>query len=229
MPDEEPEGLCEYELQRQRNIAANEEKLKELGIENNPLNLHIRGPATSGAAAAKKSKRKAAVAAATNDDARRTSRRLADLQAPAIYVAEEEEKSGRVTVGGKDAGNVAMETKLVREISPDNLFPVDKDDLLPVERDVFEVIRAARNEKARAMERSMFIVCNDRTMCEMVRTIPESLEDLGELYGMGAKKVARHGQMLLDALAPHVEELRAAHAAARAAAAPSDDFSSGGK
>ena len=61
MPDEEPEGLCEYELQRQRNIAANEEKLKELGIENNPLNLHIRGPATSGAAAAKKSKRKAAV------------------------------------------------------------------------------------------------------------------------------------------------------------------------
>ena len=91
----------------------------------------------------------------------------------------------------------------------------ERDDLRPLEREVWQVLREARNAKARAMERSMFIVCNDRTLCEMVRTVPACLEELQGLYGMGEKKLKAHGQMLLDALAPHTDGLRADHDTAR--------------
>ena len=49
----------------------------------------------------------------------------------------------------------------------------------------------------------------------MVRALPTSADDLLELYGMGAKKVAAHGALLLGALRPHVGALRAAHEAHR--------------
>ena len=49
----------------------------------------------------------------------------------------------------------------------------------------------------------------------MVRIVPTQLDELYDLYGMGEKKVKAHGQLLLDALAPHVDALKADHDAAR--------------
>ena len=54
-------------------------------------------------------------------------------------------------------------------------------------------------------------------MCEMVRTLPTTTEDLFQLYGMGELKVQRFGALLLDALRPHAEKLRAEHEATAAA------------
>ena len=53
-----------------------------------------------------------------------------------------------------------------------------------------------------------------RSLCEMLRRLPTSLEELEECHGMGPKKVRTHGEFLVAALAPHVEQLRAAHAKA---------------
>ena len=54
----------------------------------------------------------------------------------------------------------------------------------------------------------------------MVRTLPASLGDLSGVYGMGAKKLAAHGAMLLDALELHRARLVAHHADLRRAKAP---------
>ena len=59
-------------------------------------------------------------------------------------------------------------------------------------------------------------------MCEMVRALPSTAEDLLQLYGMGELKVHRYGDILLDALRPHAKTLRAEQevaAASRAEAA----------
>jgi uncharacterized small protein (DUF1192 family) len=69
------------------------------------------------------------------------------------------------------------------------------------------------------MARSMFIVCGNRTMVEMVRLLPATEEELLELHGMGELKVQRYGEILLGALRPHIERLKAEHAAAAAARA----------
>jgi ATP-dependent DNA helicase RecQ len=59
----------------------------------------------------------------------------------------------------------------------------------------------------------MFIVCGNRTMVEMCRLLPTSKAELLELHGMGELKVQRYGELLLDALRPHVDRLRAHHEA----------------
>ena len=57
-----------------------------------------------------------------------------------------------------------------------------------------------------------------RSLCEMVRRLPTSMEELRLCWGFGGAGVRaeRHGAFLLDALKPHIAELRAVHDAARA-------------
>lgn len=195
--------LSEYELEREKRIAANKQKLAELGL--NGPEKKLRRPGLGGS---RKKKRKVVVDGEAV--APRRSSRLKQEKAPDVYVMEEGE-NGAVSVGGADAASSRA------RLSDPDVLPIDADDLTSVERDVYEVLRAARNAKARAMQRSMFIVCNDRSMAEMVRTVPSTLADLGELYGMGPKKVADHGALLLDALKPHVPMLVEHHDATRRA------------
>ena len=54
-------------------------------------------------------------------------------------------------------------------------------------------------------------------MVEMCRLVPSTKEELLELHGMGELKVERYGDLLLDALQPHAERLRAEHDAMDAA------------
>lgn len=192
-----PPPLSEYELHRERRIRENAAKLAELGLGDGGATLK-RPP---------RARKRKATAAAPTPPARRSSR-LANIPAPEIFL-DAEGADGSATVGGADADAARG---LLRD--PDAL-PIDADDLTECERAAYEVLRAARNERARAMERSMFIVCNDRSMAEMVRTVPRTLADLGLLYGMGPKKVAAHGKMLLAALAPRAAELDAHHDDAR--------------
>ena len=63
-----------------------------------------------------------------------------------------------------------------------------------------------------------------RSLCEMVRRVPTTLPELRACWGFGGKglRAQRHGDFLLDALSPHVHDLRTLHAAqaAQALAAP---------
>ena len=78
----------------------------------------------------------------------------------------------------------------------------------------------------------MFIVANDRTLCEMTHVVPTTAEELGALFGMVPKKLAAHGALLLGVLRPHAATLRADHAQATreaaAEAAAADALSEGG-
>ena len=191
--------LSAYEQLRDKKIAENRAKLEELGL----------GDAASSLKAPKRPRPKKKK---RRDDAPppRRSSRLKKEPAPDVRV-EDERPDGTVEVGGAAADALR---------APDvDALPVDADDLTGEERPAYEALRAARNAKARSMERSMFIVANDRTLAEMVRRLPRSLDDLASCYGMGAKKLAAHGAMLLAALEPHRARLAAHHRDLRAAKA----------
>lgn len=206
-------SVSAYEAQRNATIAENNEKLVALGLVKGEALLPVSNTNT---AASKPKKRKAESVPA--EPSRRSSRVRHEAAAD-VYVMGEDASSGKVVLGGTDAAKAAKEAE--REAAqaaashPDEL-PVSTDDLRKgLERTVWQRLREVRNAKAKAMERSMFIVCNDRTLCEMVRVVPTTLDELYDLFGMGEKKIKAHGQMLLDALAPHVDALHADHDAAR--------------
>ena len=124
----------------------------------------------------------------------RRSSRVRREQPAEVYVADEDAITGKVVLGGADASGFATAEATATDLTHPDELPMTTDDLTEAERAVYEILRAARNAKARAMERSMFIVCNDRTLCEMVRLVPEGVDELYDLFGMGEKKVRAHGQ-----------------------------------
>ena len=203
------QDLSEYEKQRNKTVLENEAMLIELGLAS--------GNICNSARASFNSKKRKADKPQPREPSRRSSR-VRQVTATDVFIADEDATSGKVKLGGSDAKQAASsalaEVARAAATHPDEL-PFTIDDLTVVERRVFEVLRLARNTKAKAMERSMFIVCNDRTLCEMVRLIPTNLDELYDLYGMGEKKVLAHGQMLLDALTPHAQELSEDHDVAR--------------
>jgi superfamily II DNA helicase RecQ len=208
-----PDHESAYERTRRLQIAANNAKLRELGLDGQEFKLSV--PAIDDCERISGSKRKTRASgrrSIAEHEPTRRSGRVKRQAAADIFIDDENDASGRVKVGGASA---AEEVARMSEFDV-NVMPVDVEDLLEVEREVYEVIRLVRNTRAKEMERSMFIVCNDRSMCEMVRALPSNNTELMECYGMGAGKVSKHGELLLGALAPHVDRLRQAHADATA-------------
>jgi superfamily II DNA helicase RecQ len=211
-------SLTAYELERLENMNRNAQHLRQLGLA--PGDGLV--PARLSATQDKKRKRAAPKPTPEPQEPQRRSSRLKNVAAPNVYVEEELEQPRRasrpVTLGGIDAMAVLAEAD--REEA--DALPIEPEQLTPLEQEVYECIREVRNAKARSMERSMFIVCGNRTMVEMCRLVPSTKDELLELHGMGELKVQRYGDLLLDALRPHAARLHAEHAAmedARAAAA----------
>ena len=189
------ELLSAYELERLDNIRANNLKLVDLGLSAPP-------PWNAAPLARKRPK---PVLQEPIEPQRRSSR-IRSAPAPEVYVEDEidaDRKSRKrpgpaLSLGGADAEIVMAEIAN----DPDGI-PIEPEELTPTEREVYEAIREIRNAKAKSMARSMFIVCGNRT----------SKAELLELHGMGELKVQRYGELLLDALRPHVDRLRAHHEA----------------
>lgn len=211
--------LSAYELERLDNIKKNNEHLQALGLApGDGVVPALKAGKSSGTDA--KVKRKRDSTATENEGPQRRSSRLQNVAAPKVYVEEEVDevstKKGlrAVRLGGQDAEAVLAEA----DAEDADAMPIEPEQLTPTEREVYELIREARNAKARSMERSMFIVCGNRTMVEMCRVVPSSAEELLELHGMGQLKVQRYGELLLSTLRPHAEKLHAEHAAMASAA-----------
>jgi ATP-dependent DNA helicase RecQ len=64
----------------------------------------------------------------------------------------------------------------------------------------FERLRAARGEIARECDLPAYCICHDRTLKLIARAIPDSLESLEQIKGMGPNKVKMYGAKLLEAL-----------------------------
>ncbi len=69
----------------------------------------------------------------------------------------------------------------------------------------FEVLRAWRSDTARAQSVPAYVIFHDSTLREIAMKSPEDLDALATISGVGAGKLDRYGNALLDALAAPVE------------------------
>lgn len=69
---------------------------------------------------------------------------------------------------------------------------------------------AGSRKRARAAELGFndpCVICHNRTLCEIVRTLPISTTELLAVWGIGKKRCDQHGVGMLAALAPFRSEL----------------------
>ncbi len=66
---------------------------------------------------------------------------------------------------------------------------------------LFDALRAVRLQLARERGVPPYVIFHDTTLRDMAVRRPGTLNDLHEIYGVGAKKAADFGQAFLDAIA----------------------------
>ena len=66
--------------------------------------------------------------------------------------------------------------------------------------ELFDVLRAVRLKLARDRGVPPYVIFHDRTLQEMADRRPRTLDDLHDLYGVGARKAADFGDAFLDAI-----------------------------
>ena len=69
-----------------------------------------------------------------------------------------------------------------------------------LDRDLFDVLRDVRLRIARERGVPPYVIFHDLTLREMVEQRPKTIDDLYEIYGVGAKKAADFGDAFLDAI-----------------------------
>ena len=67
--------------------------------------------------------------------------------------------------------------------------------------DLFERLRALRKKIATEREIPPYLVFNDRTLALMAALKPSTREEMGQVKGVGEKKLADLGQLFLDEIA----------------------------
>ena len=105
----------------------------------------------------------------------------------------------------KDA-NAAPELSLARQKRPDrNRLPkrarVETEGWDGVDRELFEELRVLRLEIARRRRVPPYVIFHDTTLREIARVKPKSVEELRHVYGVGDRKAADHGELILAAVA----------------------------
>ena len=104
-----------------------------------------------------------------------------------LRVPSDTPKRGRLARGGVSAGRG----------SKGSGAPADLDAAAQVR---FEALRAWRGEVAREHNLPTYIIFSNATLAEMARRAPGTLGDLGEVSGVGAKKLEAYGREILRVL-----------------------------
>jgi ATP-dependent DNA helicase RecQ len=69
-----------------------------------------------------------------------------------------------------------------------------------VNPELFDVLRTVRLRLARERGVPPYVIFHDRTLQEMADRRPSTLDDLHDIYGVGARKAADFGDAFLDAI-----------------------------
>jgi ATP-dependent DNA helicase RecQ len=69
-----------------------------------------------------------------------------------------------------------------------------------IDQDLFERLREVRLHLARERGVPPYVIFHDTTLRDMVERRPRTIDDLHEVYGVGAKKAADFGDLFLDAI-----------------------------
>ena len=82
-------------------------------------------------------------------------------------------------------------------------LPEGVDDLWAHESSAFEALLAWKRGRAKELGfNDPCVICHNKTLCQLVRLAPARLADLRHVWGIGAKRAAQHGELMLGALAP---------------------------
>ncbi|MDH3973084.1 MAG: DNA helicase RecQ [Deltaproteobacteria bacterium] len=76
----------------------------------------------------------------------------------------------------------------------------------PEERRFFELLRAARLSIAKNEGVPPYVIFHDMTLSEMVKHLPQNINEMRELSGVGEKKLAKYGEVFLKIIKEHCEE-----------------------
>jgi len=71
------------------------------------------------------------------------------------------------------------------------------------ESDLLAVLKAERAALAHELNAPAYVVFADRTLIEMARAQPRTRDEMAEIHGVGAAKLARFGDVFLQAIARH--------------------------
>lgn len=74
------------------------------------------------------------------------------------------------------------------------------------DRELFEQLRAIRRELANTNGVPPYVIFGDRTLQDIARYYPQSLESLGNAFGIGRSKLERYGDRFLRAVRLYAEE-----------------------
>ncbi len=74
------------------------------------------------------------------------------------------------------------------------------------DRTLFEALRAARLELARAQNIAPYIIFHDRTLREMVQHRPVTLFAFSNISGVGQKKTEHYGPAFVEVISRHNKE-----------------------
>jgi ribonuclease D len=90
-------------------------------------------------------------------------------------------------------------------------MPRSEDDLFAHEKEAFTALLEWKRARARELGyNDPCIICHNQTLCELVRTLPRTRPELLKCWGIGPKRAAQHGDLMIDAIAPFRDFLLAA-------------------
>jgi ATP-dependent DNA helicase RecQ len=111
----------------------------------------------------------------------------------------------RLTTGGAALLRGDGDCILYREVKPPSAKKRSRSGVrdsftVTVDSDLFDVLREVRLRLARERAVPPYVIFHDTTLRDMVQRRPQTLDDLHEVYGVGAKKAADFGDAFLDAI-----------------------------
>jgi ATP-dependent DNA helicase RecQ len=98
---------------------------------------------------------------------------------------------------------LARQRRPTKDKAPRRARGVEAEAWQDVDRDLFERLRTARLEIARARGVPPYVIFHDTTLRDMARLRPATLEALRHVYGVGEKKAADLGEVFLAVIQGH--------------------------
>ncbi len=74
--------------------------------------------------------------------------------------------------------------------------------------DLWEELRSLRGQIARQNSLPAYVVFHDSTLKEIARRLPDSLEEMGSISGIGQKKLYMYGEQFLEVIAQYKKKNR---------------------
>ena len=224
----EEQGLSAYERLRLAKIARNEAHLESLGLKKKqPILKSISGNHQNNSSNSKRRKRneKAVPSKERSQRRRRSSPRLKENKPNkdgSKSVDSELENAKDWMKRHSFGDDVSNKKKRNQKASKRNSKPIEKkktpsasamDDLRDYERDAFFALREWKRARGRELGYSNpCVICHNRTLVEMCRTVPDDEESLLGVWGISLPRLEQHGELMLEALAPWRKQLREGHA-----------------